>query len=376
MKNKKELVFWILGGGIAALCLVILAIAPAYSDTTDTPSGTIITAEAAECTLDYQDTGGIDKTTVNPASDIETTVAPIYGLSGIGAPADQNSSGSTDPQYFLYTVTNEGNASDTYALAIDSTSYGGPGSPSGWTIEVVESGNDNVISTLLIGEDGTGQFRIKVTPIGTATDGQYVDVTAKASTAQTPVGEYTGSNGLTYGGSSEASHTARTTISGAPLLTLTRVSTVDAPSAFSGDAHAHVPGAVITYTYTYSNTGSGSAESNVIVDKIPTNTQAVQVNTTEVSNVSITASQGDATGWTVATSEVNSPQSGFRDYGSTEGWTVIGTISSTADYATNSGGTGGFTKGIGTGTTYLRFEKSSIATDEDTKKLMWGVTIK
>lgn len=373
MKNKKELAYWILGGGVAAFCLVILAIAPAYSDTTDTPSGTIITAEASECTLDYKDSGQVAKPTVNPASDIETTVAAIYGFSGIGTPADQNSSGSSDPKYYLYTVTNEGNASDTYTLTVEST-YGG--AYSGWTIQIVTAYNDSVIDNVVVAEDATKQFRVKVTPAVAAEEDQYVDVKAFVSTAQTPVGEYTGSNGLTYGGSAEVDDTARTTVSGAPTLTLTRTSTVDAPSAFSGDAHAHVPGAVITYTYTYFNTGGGSAESNVLVDKIPTNTQAVQVNTTEVSNVSITASQGDATGWTVATSEVSSPQAGFRDYGSTEGWTVIGTISSTADYATNSGGASGFTRGIGTGTTYIKFEKLYIDSLEDNKTLMWGVTIK
>ena len=373
MRNRGKLFF----GGLLGLMIVFLffgVMVPAYSDTADTPSGTVITADADECTLNYKDSGGISKPTVNPASDIETTVAAIYGLSGPGTPADQSSSGYADPKYYTYTLTNEGNASDNYNLTVESVSYGN--GASGWTVRIWDIGREMMINQLTVAEDSTAQFVVQVIPASAAEENQYADVTIKAYTSETPVGEYTGSNGLTYGGSAEVSDIARTTISGAPTLTLTRTATVDAPADFSGDAHAHVPGAVITYTYTYSNTGGGSAESNVIVDKIPTNTQAVQVNATEVSNVSITASQSSATGWTVFTSEASSPGIGFRDYGATEDWTIIGTISAGSDYATNSSGAGNFVKGIGTNTTYIKFEKSSIDPSEDSKTLMWGVTIK
>ncbi|MFH1683418.1 MAG: hypothetical protein ABIA67_00900 [Candidatus Margulisiibacteriota bacterium] len=372
MRNKKEFIFWLLGVGVFLFFLVLSVKMPAYSDSQDTASGTTISAEASNCTLDYKDTGGSSMTQVNPASDILVTVEAIYGLSGMGTPADQTSVGPSDPKLYTYHLTNEGNATTTFSLT-DEVTYGG--GAAAWTV-VISNEAGGTISTLQLAEDATADFYISVTPSTDASDGHRCTVEVFASTALTPVGAYTGANGLTYGGVAGANDTTVTSISGAPTLTLTRTSTVDAPTAHASHTgatiHDAVPGSVITFTYTYNNTGGGAATSNIIVDKIPTNTSACHVNATvEVVNVTITAPVSTATGWTVSTTESSTPS---RVDQNTTGWTVIGTISAATDYATFEGGSGAFTLGIDKNSTFLKFEKASVAAAE-TATLMWGVTI-
>jgi hypothetical protein len=337
----------------------------------DTLAGTTITAASSECTLDYTDTVGNPQTQVKPASDISVTVAAEYGFSGIGQPTDQGSKANV-AVYYSYVVTNEGNASDTYNLTITNTAYGN--GASGWTVQIVSNETDAVISSLVLAEDADGKFRVKVTPSTGALNTQYVDVTVKAATSTTPVGEYSGGNGLTYGGTKEVSDVTRTDVSG-PTMTLTRVSTVDAPTTYTGNIHDAVPGAVITYTYNYSNTGGASSEGNVIVDRVSTYVEGSHVNATgsSVTNVNITAAQSSAAGWTVYTSEAVSPS---RAYGNTTGWTLIGTIDAGTDYSTNASGAGKFIKGISKTTKYVKFEKYRIDPSEDNKTITWGVTIR
>ncbi|MFH1347628.1 MAG: hypothetical protein ABIH22_02955 [Candidatus Margulisiibacteriota bacterium] len=378
MKMKEKWLAFCFFAGVALFVFILLLKADAVTFTStgspgDTPSGTIITAEAANCTLDYKDSGGSSMAQVNPASDIETTVLPIYGCSGPGSPANQNSSGPGDPKTYSYVLTNEGNVSTTFSLTKE-VSY--TGVSSGWTINIVEGGTSTVTDEITLSEDGQGLFDVTVTPTISAVDGDTATVTVYASTTLGPSGSYTGANGLTYGGLAATSDATVTTISGAPTLTLTRTSTVDAPTVHAAhtgaDIHDAVPGSVITFTYAFENTGGGAATSNIIVDKIPTNTSGCHVNaTSEVANVTITAAKGTATGWTVSTSEVASPS---RVYGNTADWTQIGTIDASTDYATFEGGSGNFTLGFYKNSTYIKLEKASIA-GGTSGTLMWGVTI-
>jgi uncharacterized repeat protein (TIGR01451 family) len=376
MKKTRRFVLW----ALVAVFLItpgILSMTEAVTYTSngnpnDTITGTAITAAAANCTLDYTDIGGNAKPQITPTGDITVTVVAEYGISGIGAPLDQSTAPSAEV-FYTYIITNEGNASDTIHLS-QSTSYGG--SATGWTVQIVEAGTSNVISTIALAEDADAVFRIRVVPSFEATYGQSVTVTTTAETLLTPVGQYTGANGLTYGGAALKNDVTITTITG-PVLTLTRTATVDSPAGRGAGSTIHdvVPGAVITYTYTYSNTGNASADSNVIVDKIPpTYTQACHVNATggAVSNVTLTAAQSSAVGWRVYTTSEATPS---RAYGNYTGWTFIGTIDSTADYATATTKAGKFTEMVGTTEAFIKFEKYAVASGES-NTLEWGVTIK
>jgi hypothetical protein len=89
---------------------------------TDTATGTNIIATKEYCSLIYKDLDNNLKPTVTPETDVTVAVVSEYGFSGIGTPADQNTSTGT-PVYYSYVATNEGNASDTINLT-KAVSYG------------------------------------------------------------------------------------------------------------------------------------------------------------------------------------------------------------------------------------------------------------
>lgn len=338
---------------IVLAVLFVCGAMAAYAVTTDTPSTTQIDAVGTDNTLDYQNSGGSAQTQVN-TSTISTVVTAMYGFGGLNAPANQTTDPATAVSY-LYVVTNEGNASDTYNLT-KSTSYSG--GASGWTIAIRNSGDTTDITDLTVAEDATGTFKIKVTPLASsAPNASYADVTATVSSAATPVGAYTGANGNAYGGVRDASDTARTTIL-ASVMTLTRTATVDAPTAYisntsAANKHDPVPGAVITYKIIYAETAGGVAQNAVIIDKVPTNTTGLHTGavTSEISNVTIT-------------------QLGENPNGAA--WTVLYTTGAVGGSYTSLG-TGKQT--IPTTATFVKFTKATVAASE-TGQITWGVTIK
>ena len=187
-----------------------------------------------------------------------------------------------------------------------------------------------------------------------------------------PVGEYTGANAILYGGTWETYDLVMAQVS-APVLNLTRTSTLDAPAAYSGERHDAVPGAVVTFTITISNEGGASAEAVILIDKVPDNTKLAHVNATgNTTNVTIEAAQGNFYGWTVYYTTEASPLTTYE----APGWTLIGT--------TAAGGDGEFP---GDGHTYLntspeadavwiKWEKQYVDPADDGKTLTWGVTIR
>jgi len=364
MKMKKVLLF-----------LFFLALMAYQASSVGTTAATTITATGTNCTLDYTDLDANAKPQITAASDIAITVDPIYALAALNEPADADVSVDT-PRYYTYTVENKSNASETYALSKGATDYGASGG-SGWTVTIVESDSDDVITELLVPEAGTEDFRIKVVPANLALYGHQASVTVTVAPQNTPAGTYAGANGVTYGDLDTDSDTTITSFAG-PLLTLTRTATVDAPTAYialDDDLdHDAVPGAVITYTYTYSNTGDTSSESNIFIDKIPTNTVIAQVNTTEVLNVSITAAQSTAVGWSVSTTTEASLSSARTAYGAAD-WTLIGTIEGNGDWANGGFASGNFFASPALETAWIKFEKLHVGTAEDNKTLTWGVVI-
>lgn len=354
----------------------------------DTLTATVITAAQTFETLAYLDLNGTRMTTVEPASGNDNqTVGSEYGLSGPGSPAD-NTVTPGDVVYHYYAVTNEGNANDTYTLRHIYSQYAGA---SGWVVEAWESGSRIVTleagtstsEARSVAEDADKTFYYKVivpSSVSQAPNGSYVTVVTTVETSSTPKGQYTGGNALTYGGASSVTDPVTDTVA-APILTLTRTSTVDSPTAaagYTGTIHDAVPGAVITFTLTYSNTGNASAESVILVDKVPTNTKLAHANTTGTgSNVNITAAQGNATGWTIKYSTLASPS---KVYGNTADWSggsggSIGTL--TAGTEEFPGGNATYATGDAPyGATWIKWEKASLPSTDDDKSLTWGATIR
>lgn len=358
----------------------------------DMPSGTVLTHLATFETLSFRDPAGTLMTTVEPTGNRTDTVIAEYGFSGPGTPAD-NTVSPGDVVWTYYCSTNEGNANSVNANTI-SFRFDEYGGASGWNVQAWI--NNTIHATLTPGVSDVNAggssndnsqtpyaYRVQVTTEAAgAPNGSYIVMVTTVESSSTPIGKYTGGNAYTYGGWATATDQAADQTS-APILTLTRSSTVDAPTAaagYTGGIHDAVPGSVITFTLAYSNTGSASAESVIIVDKVPTNTKLAHFNgkgTGTSRNVNLTAAQGNGTGWTIYYSKLANPS---KVYGNTADWSggnggTIGTLSTGAEQFPNSNTT--YVTGDDAYlATWIKWEKASIATTEDDKSLIWGATIR
>jgi uncharacterized repeat protein (TIGR01451 family) len=356
MRNQKYLITILFTIVIALFCFASSADAITYTSTgnpDDTDAGTIITAEAADLLLDYTDINGNDKDDVHPPTDIEITVLAVYGFSGVNPVADVTMTVNENVSHY-YFVTSEGNASDllTFTFQVDYSS--GNFSGNYWTVKV-KNWNDVEIADLsgttvdqttsyatTSAEDSEISYYFDVTSSDEAANGDYIEpyikVTGEASATRV-YGQYSGANGLTYAGTSEATDTVRDTIA-APSLVITRTSAVDAPKADQDDPDNHgygggttdvVPGSIWTFTLLITNEGNASAESIVLVDKVPTTeggpTNLSHINKTgDVDYVALTPADGDlgTSGilWTIWTSNASGQPDKYND----GAWTQVAQI--------------------------------------------------
>lgn len=384
------------------LCLAALLIgyaimaqaAPSFNTTGnpgDTRSGKIIRSLATLETLGYIDPNGSQMATAEPASPLLLTVEAEYGYSGPGSPSDLNVAPG-DIVSHEYLVTHEGNATDEGYRT--SSWYGHFNTASGWTVEVWVGNPPTFFKTLEAGvastetatfnNDSDSYLRYRViipTEVSKVANGSYISIVTTFETTNTPVGKYIGGNYLTYSGWGIASDEVKDQVE-APIMSLTRTSTVDAPISYTGNYHDAVPGSLIKFTMTYSNEGGGSAEGVVLVDKIPNyyvagisgGTRLAHVNVKgPTTNVTIEGGQGNGVGWTVQYSTFESPD---KTYGvGSPTWELIGVLTTGGEMFPGSGllyvpGSAEYEA------RWVKWEKPSIDAAEDNKSLTWGVTIR
>jgi uncharacterized repeat protein (TIGR01451 family) len=347
----------------------------------DNASGEAYTADATYETINYTDANSNSKPTTFPATDINWSVYPEYGFSGIGDASDADATPGDIVTLETYNVTNEGNT-NLYDLTW-SYYFTQEAGANNWTVEVYVNGGGTVYTSRLTAgvisneaaaiDDNQADkrwYEVEIPAnVADAPNGSYVVLYATLETNATPVGKYTGGNTLTYGGTSDATDDITISLN-APLLTLTRVATIDAPKTYTGVHEDAVPGAIITFTMSYSNEGGASAESIVLIDKVPDNTHLACVNTSgNTTNVTISNGlQGTATGWDAYYSTTANPTT---EYGNYTGWTTLGAVDTT-EYP---GSDTTWTSGEATWeATFVKWEKSSIEPGEN-ETLTWGVTI-
>ena len=359
----------------------------------DTTSGTALTALATNETIDYKDGNATAMTQVVCATTETKTTTTEYGLNwAADTPADQPVTPGSTIWNSEYLVSNCSNTTESVKFKSRFDHYN---SAAGWVVELWLSSTR--LATLSAGsvntydipggipQSDTYPLKYKVivsSESGSAPNGSYITIVSTYETTNTPVitlpgyNYYTGGNYYDYGGRGAISDEVRDTV-GAPILTLTRTSTTDAPTAFTGGTHDAVPGAVITFTMNYSNTGAASAESVILVDKIPTNTKLAHINTTSTAgSVKITAAQGTASGWTVYYNSVDDTlDSAKKAYGYYTNWNSIGTIEPSSKAFP--GGSTCYTDAGGGAYTakWVKWEKLYVASAE-AKSLTWGVTIR
>ena len=390
-KVKIQIYLFILMLGLGVLCFASSAGAQSFATTgnpADTGSGATITAEAADNTLDYTDINDNPKPTVNPPSDIEEVVSPEYGFSSADEGDKSLYVGQTVTGY--KGVTNEGNADDQYAFS-RWCDFSGAGTGT-WSVEVWKTGAPDTLlgvltpaspvlaTTETVVDDSDYTMYDKITAPADGDPAAYIRIYSTEETSSTPTGEYTGANGLTYGGISFSDGYVTYDIS-KPQIVLSRTSTVDAPKAevgYNGGIHDSPPGAMITYRITYDNTGNSSAQNVILVDRVPTHeTQQVSslghINTSgECEYVNVTAFAGTATGWTVWYNKNSSPQKNYGD--SSGGWALIGTIETASTSFPGSAATWRYDEDQ-FNAQWVKWEKTSVPSGES-GVLSWGVVIR
>lgn len=367
---------------LVVVALMFIPVAAFAANPTETAAGTIITAEGTQNVLRYSDSGGASKDSIFTAT-IETTVVAMYGFDPLADLANLTKTTPGVGVTYAYFITNEGNAAfdGTNKLTVNMKATAILSTLTDWSLYITQEGIGGVLSsdtntpiTLSdLAEDASRWIWVTVVPSSTqslAVNGCYVVMTLEANTTATPAGVYYGANGFTYGGTFESTDLTVTSIE-TSVMTITRRATVDAPTAggkFSGDPHAAVPGAVITYTITVSNEGGGQALSVEVVDKVPTReTTAAHISATSTqigSNVSITADNALDTGWTAYYSKASSPNLTTYGYIGTDWVTVDGSAMIAGKSLT-----------LEAGVTYVKFERLTYPA-ASTSTLTWGVTIR
>jgi uncharacterized repeat protein (TIGR01451 family) len=245
----------------ATLVLACLFAGASYLYAAGTPAGTTITNTA---TINWSDASSNNYT---QNASVSVTVNAVYTVS-VNAPVDQSGNSNT-PVYYAYTVTNTGNANNTFAL---SAASGGGGNT--WTVTLYaddgagggtandgfhQAGETTVInSTGALAADATYKFFVAVAiPLGTI-NAQTDD------TVLTVIGSGDG------GAGDDTSDTVTTTAN-APVLTIAKeVRNVTTAGAFGAGAAAN-PGHVLEYRFSITNSGPVQATSVVLTDPLNAN---------------------------------------------------------------------------------------------------------
>jgi uncharacterized repeat protein (TIGR01451 family) len=398
---------------VFSLSLIALSSFSAFADNPlDTTAGNIVTAEGTANVMRYTDTGNSTKDAIR-TSTIEVIVDAMYGVDPLDSASAVPAVNYVHPGTILtysYLLTNEGNAAFTPYVAIRSSKNWYGSLPTAyWQWYITQEGDAtqyyicNELYTsagfaakmTTIEEDATRKIYLNVVIQNiqnqTTLTGNYLSLTLEVfNNFQTmpslqPYGLYYGANGYQYAagtlegvdgldGGIYVAHGCVMISIETSAMTISRVATVDSPKAaggkFTGDPHAAVPGAIITYTIMTSNEGNGDAKNVVIIDKVPLVGGAFATNLCHIGagagsqgtipNVNITALPPTATGWHAYYSSYFAP---MTDYG------YIGSQWITAD---------SWPVDLHTDTSamWVKFEKATLSATEDAKTLTWGVTIR
>lgn len=247
---------------IAGALMLAGAFLPAHNAAAATPAGTAINNTASAT---YADANSNSYSATS--NTVTTTVTAVYTVS-VTTPADQAAPSNTRA-YYAYTVTNTGNASNTFALS--AASDGGP---------------TNFAPVIYFDDNGDGVHQAGETTITASTGALAAGATYKffvaplvtANTAkdQTDVTTLTvdGANG----GAGDNTTDAVTTTAQAPSLVITKaVRNVTTAGAFNTTANAD-PGQTLEYRLEVTNTASANtlqATSVVLTDNDNTYTTYV-----------------------------------------------------------------------------------------------------
>lgn len=240
------------------LCLIalvgVLALSQVFSAAAwgaGTPAGTVITNQAFG---NYADANGNARPQAQ-SNVVSTTVAQVAAVDFSPANAAQNVALGTKVNY-AFTVTNNGNGTDTFDLNVT-------GLPAGWTGVLYKDLNNNGI----LDPDEAVPGNVVNTTGSLAADAVFYGILQVMPPA-------VANNGDQGAATVTATSTFNNTVSDSGVFTST-VNAAALQANKTSDNPTPIPGGIITYTVTVTNNGSEPAYDVAIADAIPPNASYV-----------------------------------------------------------------------------------------------------
>lgn len=172
---------------ISVVAIVLFLIVHNKSNAQLTPNGTPIQNTA---------TATAQNITSATQSTVTTNVKRIVGACYLSIPAD-TSANPGDVVDLIFTISNAGNAIDTFHLYTNQSQSGGS-TGGNWTIQWLPSSN------ITVGSNNISTFTMRVTVSALAQGGSYIEYRVEAASLNTndaiKKGRYKGDNDIWYGG--------------------------------------------------------------------------------------------------------------------------------------------------------------------------------
>lgn len=291
--------------GLAALVLSLGWSSNVLAAVGETTAGTTISNTA---TVNFQ-VSGVAQTPVSNTTPTEFVVDKKVDLTVSDDGGVNTVPGATNVG-LPFTVTNTGNASDSFTLAAANVTTGDQFDVSSYAIYIdvnnnnaYDAGDTLVTGPVTIARDTALNVVIVSTIPGTVVNGNTANMTLTATTTSTAT---TGAESATVvdvvfadaGNNGTEVDTNTYTIQTATLGVVKSAQVVSDPVNGTTNPKA-IPGATVRYTITVSNTGSNAATAVTLTDNIPTNTSYV-ANSMKLNSVALTdaadADGGSTTG--------------------------------------------------------------------------------
>lgn len=265
--SKKLSVLIALAFILAANCLLQTA-----SYAKGVTSNTVITQPTANLSLTFLN-GVAQSFTATPFNtNLSKTVQAVYGISLNSKEILKNTTAGVSTNLFTQDFRNVSNATANYmayanSYFLSTNSPKDPGTLASWRHAFV---NYNSLSN--VPHETNFIFQSEIRPAVNARNASRAAVTTNFALLGVVGDAYTGFDGSDYGGATTINITIEAQIDGPDMKMVSRTSTINAPAGFSGDPHAAVPGALVSYNIVLQNQGTATANSVNIVDRIPTDT--------------------------------------------------------------------------------------------------------